>query len=304
MGNILAYIGNTPVIRLNRVTDDGCAVVWAKLENLNPSGSIKDRVALHIIEKAEKRGDISPRKTKIVEATSGNTGIALALVCSVKGYRLKLYMPENASRERKEIVRALGADIAEIGGDLRMIDIIETAKRDISESSDDCYFIDQFNNQSGKKAHEINTASELIDQIPGDIDALVVGVGTGGTISGLGERLRKEYKNIRIYAVEPEESPVLSGGKPGEHSIEGIGTGFVPSVLNTEIYDEVIRINSSEAKTFTNHIVKKEGIFTGISSGASCLAAARIAARLGRSKNVVTIFFDTGERYLSTGLFL
>lgn len=303
MHTLLDYIGKTSLLRLNALTGPNDATIWAKMENLNPAGSIKDRIALNIINDAEKNGVITPGETTIVEATSGNTGIALSMVCSVKGYKLKLFMPESASRERKEIIHAFGADIVDVNDPAEIKHAITLARKYVSESAEKTFFVGQFSNISNKTAHKNTTASEIMDQVPGSIDALVIGVGTGGTITGIGEVLRKQYENIKIYAVEPAESSVLSGGSAGTHTIEGIGVGFIPDALNVDVYDEVIKISSTDAKHFTNEIVRKEGILIGISSGATCLAAKKVAQDLGRGRNVVTVFFDTGERYLSTGLF-
>lgn len=303
MKNLLDYIGKTSLLKLRNIAADGHANIWVKMENLNPSGSIKDRIALNILNEAEKAGKIQPGRTTIVEATSGNTGIALALVCSVKGYSLKLFMPANASRERREIIAAYGADIVEVNDPPEIERALELADKFISESDDDSFMVGQFTNKHNTSTHRLTTAQEIIDQVPGKVDALVLGVGTGGTITGTGEKLREVYGDIKIYAVEPYESRVLSGGVAGRHSIEGIGVGFIPDTLNTGVYDEVIPIKSEDAKMFTREIARKEGILTGISSGATCLAAKRIASRMDSTKNVVTVLFDTGERYLSTGLF-
>lgn len=303
MFNLLDYIGKTSLLKLNNVICKGAATVWVKMENLNPAGSIKDRIALNIINEAEHKGRIKPGRTTIVEATSGNTGIALAMVCSVKGYKLKLFMPQNVSRERKEIIQAFGADIVEATDPPDIKNAMEMAERYISDSREDLFMVGQFSNKDNVSAHSTTTAAEIIEQVPGDVHALVLGVGTGGTITGIGEKLREVYEGIRIYAVEPAESPVLSGGKPGVHGIDGIGVGFIPDALDTDIYDEVIQIKSEDAKTFTNEIVRKEGILVGISSGANCLAAKIVAEKMENTKNVITVCCDTGERYLSTGLF-
>jgi len=299
----MEYVGRTPVIKLNNVVDSKYATVWAKLENLNPAGSIKDRIALNILDTAERNSVITPGETTIVEATSGNTGIALSMVCSLKGYKLRLYMPSTVSNERKEIVNAFGGEVVEVDNPASIDHAIQMANEYVDRSGGRAYMAGQFTNKYNKSAHRKTTAMEIIDQVPGNIDALVVGVGTGGTISGVGNVLREKYKDIKIYAVEPSESPVLSGGKAGNHKIEGIGVGFIPTVLDRDVYDEVIKVSSSDAKSFTNEIVRKEGILIGISSGATCMAAKKVAEKLDRSGNVVTIFFDSGERYLSTGLF-
>jgi cysteine synthase A len=300
--NILDLIGGTPIIRLNKVVPEGSAAVWAKLENLNPAGSVKERICLRMIEAAERSGAIEPGKSVIVEPTSGNTGIGLALVCAVKGYRLILTMPDDMSLERRQLLTAYGAELVltpaseQMGGALRRAE-------ELLKENPGSFMPQQFRNRENPATHREGTGPEILEQMEGEIDAFVAGVGTGGTVTGVGEILRRKFPGIYIAAVEPEESAVLSGGKPHVHEIQGIGAGFVPEILNRGIYDEVIRISGKEAKSFTRELAVKEGLLIGISAGAAGAAALKVAKKLGKGKNVVTIFCDTGERYLSTGLF-
>ncbi len=304
VNSILDLIGQTPVLRLDNLIPRGsAATVWAKLENLNPAGSVKERICLRMIEAAEVEGLISPDKNMIVGATSGNTGIGLALVCAVKGYSLTLTMPDDMSQERKDLLRAYGAELILTPASEQMIGAVRRAES-IVKKEPNSFMPQQFKNHHNPETHMKSTAPEILDQIPGKIDAFVAGVGTGGTITGVGEVLKEEYPDIALIAVEPKESAVLSGNNsPDSHDIQGMGFGFIPDVLNTKIYDEVITISGDEAKDFTREIAAKEGLLVGISAGASGLAAKRIAGKLGKHKQVVTIFSDTGERYLSTGLF-
>ena len=300
--NILDLIGGTPIIRLNKVVPEGSAAVWAKLENLNPAGSVKERICLRMIEAAERSGAIEPGKSVIVEPTSGNTGIGLALVCAVKGYRLILTMPDDMSLERRQLLTAYGAELVltpaseQMGGALRRAE-------ELLKENPGSFMPQQFRNRENPAAHREGTGPEILEQMEGGIDAFVAGVGTGGTITGVGEILRRKFPGIYIAEVEPEESAILSGGKPHVHEIQGIGAGFVPEILNRGIYDEVIRISGKEAKSFARELAVKEGLLIGISAGAAGAAALKVAKKLGKGKNVVTIFCDTGERYLSTGLF-
>ena len=300
--NILDLIGGTPIIKLSNVVPEGSAAVWAKLENLNPAGSVKERICLRMIEAAERSGAIEPGKSVIVEPTSGNTGIGLALVCAVKGYRLILTMPDDMSLERRQLLTAYGAELVltpaseQMGGALRRAE-------ELLKENPGSFMPQQFRNRENPATHREGTGPEILEQMEGGIDAFVAGVGTGGTVTGVGEILRRKFPGIYIAAVEPEESAVLSGGKPHVHEIQGLGAGFVPEILNRGIYDEVIRINGKEAKSFTRELAVKEGLLIGISAGAAGAAALKVAKKLGKGKNVVTIFCDTGERYLSTGLF-
>ncbi len=299
--NILSLIGSTPVVKLRNIVPGGSADIWAKLESANPAGSMKERISLAMIERAEEEGLIEPGKSVIVEATTGNTGIGLALVCAVKGYRLILTAPDDMSLERRQTLSAYGAEVVLIPA-AQMEDSLAMAE-EIASQTPGAFRPHHFSNPENPETHRLHTGPEILEQVPGVIDAFVSGVGTGGTISGVGKILRKENPGVIIAAVEPEESPVLSGGSPGAHEIIGIGHGFIPSTLDTEIYDEVIRVSTGEARRLTRELAKKEGLLVGISSGAACAGALILAERLGEGKQVVTIFCDTGERYLSTGLF-
>ncbi len=300
--NILDLIGGTPIIKLKNVVPEGSAAVWAKLENLNPAGSVKERICLRMIEAAEGSGAIEPGKSVIVEPTSGNTGVGLALVCAVKGYRLILTMPDDMSLERRQLLTAYGAELVLTPASEQMAGALRRAE-DILKENPGSFMPQQFRNRENPATHREGTGPEILEQMEGRIDAFVAGVGTGGTVTGVGEILRRKFPGIYIAAVEPAESAVLSGGKPHVHDIQGIGAGFIPEILNREIYDEVIKISGEEAKSFTRELAVKEGLLVGISAGAAGAAALKVAKILGKGKNVVTIFCDTGERYLSTGLF-
>ncbi len=296
--NNLGQIGNTPLVRIHG--DSGGAAVWGKMEGTNPGGSVKDRIALAMIEKAERDGCIKPGDT-IVEPTSGNTGIGLSLVCAVKGYKLILTMPDTMSTERRRLLGAYGAELVLTPGNLGMRGSIEKAE-EIAEKKK-CFMPQQFKNPANPLIHEQTTGPEILQALNGRVDALVVGVGTGGTITGAGRCLRAHNPEVRIVAVEPADSPVLSGGEPGPHKIQGIGAGFVPDILDTAIFDEVITISNEEAIQTTRQLAREQGLFVGISSGANVIAALQVARRLGDGKQVVTILCDTGERYLSTGIY-
>lgn len=300
--NILDLIGSTPIIKLNNVVPEGAAEVWAKLENLNPAGSVKERICLGMIEAAEEKGILTPGKTVIVEPTSGNTGIGLALVCAVKGYRLILTMPDDMSLERRQLLTAYGAELILTPASKQMEGAVKKAEEIINEHPDS-FMPQQFKNPANPETHRLTTGPEILEQMPEGIDAFVTGVGTGGTVTGAGKVLRKEYPDIYLAAVEPRESPVLSGGKSHLHEIQGIGAGFIPEILDRDIYDEVIQVSGNEAKSFTRELALREGLLVGISAGAAGFGALKIATKLGKGKKVVTIFCDTGERYLSTGLF-
>jgi cysteine synthase A len=302
VSSVLDLIGRTPAIRLNKVVPKRAATIWAKLENLNPAGSIKERICLKMIEVAEKERKIIPGKSVIVEPTSGNTGIGLALVCAVKGYKLILTMPDDMSLERRLLLGAYGAELILTPAEEKMEGAVQKAEAIVRENPN-AFMPQQFKNQANPDTHILTTGPEILEQIPGEIHAFVAGVGTGGTITGVGEILQKQFPHIHIVAVEPAESAVLSGKKPNVHDIQGIGAGFIPEILNTRIYDEVITITGREAKAFTKLIAKEEGLLVGISAGAAGLAAVRVAENLGQGKQVVTIFCDTGERYLSTEVF-
>jgi cysteine synthase A len=293
-------IGGTPVVRLNRLAGPRDAEVWGKLESANPGGSVKDRICLSMIEDAEREGRLKPGAT-IIEPTSGNTGIGLALVAAVKGYKLILTMPDTMSEERRSLLIAYGAELILTPDSKGMHAAVRKAEELLHEHPD--YFMpQQFSNPANPEAHRRTTAQELLQQFE-RIDAFVAGVGTGGTITGVGEVLRERMPGVKVYAVEPAASPVLSGGEPGFHKIQGIGAGFIPENLNPTVYHEVITVSDEEAARYTRRLAREEGLLLGISSGANCCAALRVARDLGPGKTVVTIFCDTGERYLTTDIY-
>jgi len=295
--SVLDLIGSTPVVRLARLPGRDDAEIWGKLESLNPGGSVKDRICRSMIEDAEDKGLLKPGGT-IVEPTSGNTGIGLALVAAVKGYRLVLTMPDTMSEERRNLLVAYGARLILTPDTKGMGGAIRRAEELLNEHPD-FYMPQQFTNPANPEAHKRTTAVELVSQL-GQVDAFVSGVGPGGTITGVGEVLREQNPSVRIYAVEPAASPVLSNGEPGYHKIQGIGAGFVPPVLNTRIYDEVITVSDEDAAATTKRLAVEEGIFVGISSGANCFAAMQVATAMGKGHRVATMLCDSGERYLST----
>jgi cysteine synthase A len=299
--NIIKLIGNTPIVKLNSVPGPEDADVWAKLEGSNPGGSVKDRIALSMIEAAERDGKLRPGGT-IIEPTSGNTGIGLALISAVKGYRLILTMPETMSLERRQIFEAFGAELVLTPGKKGMMGSVEEAEL-IFKNNPDYFMPMQFENPANPEIHRKTTAPEIIESLGDKIDGFVSGVGTGGTITGTGEVLRSRNADIWIAAVEPAASPVLSGGEPGPHKIAGIGAGFFPGVLNTEVFNEIIKVTDEDAASMAKRIAREEGILAGISSGAAAWAALKVAAKLGKGKKVVVVFPDRGDRYLSTGLF-
>jgi len=301
--SIAELIGNTPLVKLNRVVDEESANLYLKLEFFNPGGSVKDRIALAMIEDAEKKGLIN-KDTVIIEPTSGNTGIGLAMVAAAKGYKAIFVMPETMSIERRNLLKAYGAELVLTPGSEGMGGAIRKAEELARENAN--YFIpQQFKNKANPEVHRQTTAQELLDQAEqiGGIDAIISGVGTGGTITGVGEILKQRYPNIKIVAVEPASSPVLSGGKPGPHKIQGIGAGFVPEILNTSIYDQVIQVSNEDAFETARKVARNEGVLVGISTGAAVFAALQVAKELGPGKNVVAINPSNGERYLSTPLF-
>jgi cysteine synthase A len=299
-GSPLELIGNTPVVELARIVPAGSARVVAKLEALNPGGSLKDRICRSMIDAAEADGRLREGAT-IIEPTSGNTGVGLALVAAARGYRLILTMPDTMSQERRGLLKAYGAELVLTEDSKGMHEAIHTAERILEENPD--YFMpQQFSNPANPDAHRRTTAKELLAQLDG-FDAFVAGVGTGGTITGVGSVLNTERPHVEIVAVEPAGSPVLSGGEPGFHKIEGIGAGFVPDALDEDVIDRVLTVSDEDAADMTRRLASEEGLLVGISSGANCCAALRIAAELGEDKTVVTLFCDTGQRYLTTRIF-
>ncbi len=291
-------IGGTPVVRLRKVVTEDSAELWGKCEQYNPGGSVKDRIALAMIEAAEQEGKIRPGESTIVEPTSGNTGIGLALVCAVKGYRLMLTMPESMSLERRALLKAYGAELILTPEDRVMEGAVERAE-ELCRASDTCFMPQQFRNPSNPDAHRKTTAVELLAQLDRVPDAFVSAVGTGGTITGVGEVLKEKNPACRAIAVEPTASAVLSGGRPGPSKIQGIGAGFVPEVLNRRVIDEVRTVTDREAYDMKVRLAREEGLLVGISAGAAVHVARQIAAELGPGKLVVTVLCDTGERYFS-----
>lgn len=301
--DITELIGNTPLVRLNKVTEGCYAQVVAKLEFFNPLSSVKDRIGLAMIEAAEKEGKIDKEKTIILEPTSGNTGIALAFVAAVKGYKITLTMPETMSVERRALLKSFGANLVLTPGHEGMKGAINKAQ-ELAESDSNYFIPQQFENSANPEIHRKTTAEEIWRDTDGKVDILISGVGTGGTITGIAEVLKEKKAGFKAIAVEPKGSPVLSGGAPGPHKIQGIGAGFRPEVLNAGIIDEVIQVDNDEAFEHAQMITRQEGILAGISSGAAVCAALRVARREeNKGKLIVVIIPDTGERYLSTDLF-
>lgn len=295
--NVLELIGSTPMVKLSRIVDKNVAEIYAKLESFNPGGSVKDRICLSMIEEAEKRGKLKPGAT-IVEPTSGNTGIGLAMVCAVKGYKCILTMPESMSLERIYILKSYGAEVVLTPAVEGMSGAIKKAE-EIIRKTKNSFIPQQFNNPANPEVHRRTTAQEILAATEGKLDAFVAGVGTGGTITGVGEILKKKNQKIKIVAVEPSTSAVLSGKSAGPHKIQGIGAGFIPDVLNREIIDEIVTVEDDEAFRISKRLAREEGLFVGISAGAACFAALKVAKDLGKGKRVVVIFPDTGERYFS-----
>lgn len=299
--DMTAAVGYTPLVKINKLGSSK-ATILAKLESYNPCGSVKDRIALSMIEAAEKAGKIKP-DTMIVEPTSGNTGIGLAFVCAVKGYRLTLTMPESMSIERRKLLRLFGAELILTSAEGGMTGAVNKAE-EIAAQNPNAFLPQQFLNPANPQIHRETTAKEIWIDSGNDVDVLVSGVGTGGTITGCGEVLKEHNSNLKVIAVEPKDSPVLSGGKAGPHKIQGIGAGFIPEVLNIDIIDEIIQVSNNDAMEITRLLASKEGILAGISSGAALWAAIQISLRTeSEGKKIVVILPDTGERYISTEMY-
>lgn len=300
--NITELIGNTPLVRLSKITSDIPATILLKLESFNPLSSVKDRIGLSMIVDAEKKGLIN-ESTVIIEPTSGNTGIALAFICASRGYRLILTMPDTMSIERRKLLKIFGAELVLTSGNDGMKGAVEKAN-ELSKKIPNSIILQQFENPANPEIHRKTTAEEIWNDTDGKANILVSAVGTGGTLTGISEVLKKKIPEFKTIAVEPEDSPVLSGGKPGPHKIQGIGAGFIPTVLKTNLIDEIIRVKHKEAGDVCRLLAKKEGILVGISTGANVWAALEVAKRSeNKGKTIVTIACDTGERYLSTWLF-
>lgn len=299
--SITELIGQTPLVKLNRLVGPDDADVYLKLEFFNPGSSVKDRIALSMIEEAEKSGELKQGVT-IVEPTSGNTGIGLAMVAAAKGYKTILVMPDTMSIERRNLLRAYGAELVLTPGAEGMKGAIKKSEALLAEN--DSYFMpQQFSNSANPKVHRETTGIELLEQVGDQLDAFISGIGTGGTITGAGQVLKERFPQLQIIAIEPTDSAILSGGQPGPHKIQGIGAGFVPDILDTEIYNEVITVANEEAFETARRLAKEEGILGGISSGAAVSVALQVASRLGKGKKVVAIIPSNGERYLSTSLY-
>lgn len=300
VGNsVIDLVGNTPLVKLNRLTGADDADVYLKLEFFNPGSSVKDRIALAMIEAAEKNGELKEDST-IIEPTSGNTGIGLAMIAAAKGYKSVLVMPDTMSLERRNLLRAYGAELVLTPGAEGMKGAISKAEQLAAENG--WFLPQQFNNEANPEVHRLTTGPEIANALD-QVDAFISGIGTGGTITGVGEVLKERFPGIHIVAVEPEDSAILSGGKPGPHKIQGIGAGFVPEVLDTDIYDEIIKVSNDDAYTFARRAAREEGILGGVSSGAAIAAALQVAKKLGKGKTVVAIIPSNGERYLSTPLY-
>jgi cysteine synthase len=301
--NLADLVGNTPVVRMARLAPDCGAELFGKLEAYNPAGSVKDRIGVSMLDAAEADGRIEPGRTTIVEATSGNTGIALAFVCAARGYHLVLTMPQGMSREREGLLRLYGAEVHTVESMGGMNEAVEAAQR-IAADRGDAFIPDQFSNPANPEIHRRTTAEEIWRDLDGRVDVLVAGVGTGGTITGAGERLKERNPDLHVVAVEPKSSPVISGGLPGPHKIQGIGAGFIPPVLNREVVDEVIAVDDEDALDTARACARREGILAGISAGAALSAAVEVGSRpeLG-GRRIAVIVPDSGERYVSTPFF-
>ncbi|OWR13448.1 cysteine synthase A [Chryseobacterium sp. VAUSW3] len=301
LNNVLEAIGNTPTVRINKLFDKNVEV-WMKLEKQNPGGSIKDRIALSMIEKAEREGKIN-KDTLIVEPTSGNTGVGLAMVCAVKGYKLVLVMPESMSVERRKLMSAYGAQFVLTQKELGTSGAVKKAQ-EMAEELDNVWIPQQFENEANPDIHQKTTAQEILADFPEGFDYLITGVGTGGHITGVTRVLKHKFPNLKSFAVEPHDSPVISGGKPGPHPLQGIGAGFIPGVLNTGLLDGSIQVEKEEAYEFSRRLAREEGILAGISTGASLAAINRKLSEIPDGSKILTFNYDTGERYWSTeGLF-
>ncbi|WP_432362994.1 cysteine synthase A [Sporosarcina sp. UB5] len=300
VGNTIAdLVGKTPLVKLNRMGNQDSADIYLKLEYFNPGSSVKDRIALAMIEAAEKSGDLKEGST-IIEPTSGNTGIGLAMIAAAKGYKAVLVMPDTMSLERRNLLRAYGADLVLTPGAEGMKGAIGKAE-ELAEKNG-WFMPQQFNNEANPEVHRLTTGPEIADALD-RVDAFISGIGTGGTITGAGSVLKERFPDVQIIAVEPTDSPVLSGGQPGPHKIQGIGAGFVPKVLDTDIYNEIIQVTNDEAYDTARRAAREEGILGGVSSGAAIFAALQVAEKLGKGKTVVAILPSNGERYLSTPLY-
>ncbi|AQQ54772.1 cysteine synthase A [Planococcus lenghuensis] len=299
--NITDLIGNTPVVKLNRIVPEGAADVYVKLEMFNPSKSVKDRAAFNMIKAAEEQGLIEEQST-IIEPTSGNTGIGLAMVAAAKGYRSILVLPDNATQERINLLKAFGAEVVLTPAHEKMPGAIKKAL-ELKEEIPNSFIPQQFENEANPNIHRTTTALEILDQMDGELDAFIASAGTGGTITGTGETLKEHLPDLYIAVVEPKGSPVLSGGKPGAHKLVGTSPGFIPDILNTRVYDEIMAIEDEDAIDIFRRVAREEGIFVGPSAGATIYAAIEIAKRIGAGKKVLCIAPDTGERYLSMDLF-
>ncbi|AZI22739.1 cysteine synthase A [Chryseobacterium taklimakanense] len=301
INNVLEAIGNTPLVKINTIFDSSVEV-WMKLERQNPGGSIKDRIALAMIEKAEREGKIN-KNTLIVEPTSGNTGVGLAMVCAVKGYQLVLVMPESMSVERRKLMSSYGAKFVLTPRELGTSGAVKKAL-EMAETLENVWIPQQFENPSNPEIHQKTTAQEILNDFPDGFNYLITGVGTGGHITGVTQVLKQQFPNLKSFAVEPKDSPVISGGSPGPHPLQGIGAGFVPKVLNTEILDGTIQVEKEEAYEFTKKLAKQEGILAGISTGASLAAINKKLSEIPEGSKILTFNYDTGERYWSVdGLF-